>query len=221
MKKIIYTFIVCFSAISMLKGQDKIVHGIIHTLDSIPLIGAEVKVKSTGNSVQTDSLGNFTIFCDENDKIKIRANGFYTENFKIKETTKLVAVNLKLKPGKKQRQHAIGYGHVSEEDLTSAISAINDAETDFTRFDNTYDLIRSMGVEVSTNGDVFIRGSKSFQGNDAALIVIDGAIADNNYVESIKPIQIESIDIIRDGTSSVYGSRGANGVVIINTKKGK
>ena len=199
-------------------GQDRTIQGIIHTLDSIPLIGVEIQVKSTKQVFLTDSVGNFTIICCNEDKLRVRANGFYDQKVRIKENTKLIAINMKLKPGKKQRKYAIGYGYVSEEDRTSAVSNMNSGDTEFSRFANMYDLIRSMGVQVN-NGEIIIRGSKTFQGSSAALIIVDDVIMDSDILKSLRPYEIKSVDIIKDGTSSVYGSRGANGVLLIETIK--
>ena len=135
------------------------------------------------------------------------------------EKTKLVAINMKLKPGEKQREYAIGYGYVNEKDLTSAMNVLNEKEMNFSRYNNIFDLIGSMGAEVR-NGEIIIRGNKSFQGSSAALIVVDGAVMDADNLRTLKPIDISKIDIIRDGTASIYGTRGANGVVLIETKKG-
>lgn len=84
-----------------------------------------------------------------------------------------------------------------------------------------YELIRGRfpGVDVQ-NGAIVMRGSKTFQGSDEALIVLDGVIADSDILRTLSPIDVKSINVIKDGSAAVYGSRGANGVVIIETKKG-
>ena len=65
-----------------------------------------------------------------------------------------------------------------------------------------------------------IRGTSSFHASNAALIVVDGVISDNDVLRTLSPIEVKSVDVIKDGSSAVYGSRGANGVVIIETRKG-
>ena len=204
-----------------LYAQDHVIHGVVHTLDRIPLIGAEIKVKSTKQSVFTDSLGNFTAFCNSEDKLKVVAKGFYNQNVKITGSTKVVAVNLKLKPGEKQREYAIGYGYVSGEDLTNAVAGLNTDNTTFSKYSDIYDLIRGQlaGVQIN-NGEIIIRGDRSFQGSSAALIVVDGVIWDSEALRTLSPIQVKSIDAIKDGSAAVYGSRGANGVILIETIKG-
>jgi TonB-dependent SusC/RagA subfamily outer membrane receptor len=184
-------------------------------------MGAEIRVKSTKLSVQTDSMGNFVVLSNPEDKLRISARGFYTQNVKIAPNIKVVAVNLKLKPGEKQRQYAIGYGYVSEEDISIAVSGLETNASSFERYNTIYDLIRGQlsGVQI-TNGEIIIRGAKSFQGSSAALIVVDGVIVDSDFLNSISPIEVKSIDAIKDGGSAIYGSRGANGVILIETWKG-
>ena len=220
MKKYLLSVFVFLFFTNIVFGQDRAVHGVINTLDSIPLIGVEIQVRSTKQSFLTDSLGKFTVICNKEDKLRIKANGFYDQKVRIEGTVKLLAINLKIKPGVKQRKYAIGYGYVTEENRTNAVSNLNTGDTRFSRFSNMYDLVRSMGVQVS-NGQVIIRGTKSFQGNSAALIIVDGIIMDSGVLSTLRPIEIQNVDVIKDATSSIYGSRGANGVLLIETLKGK
>ena len=212
---------------NMLKAQDHIIQGVVHAFDSIPLIGAEIMVKSTKQSFFTDSTGNVVIFCNSKDKLKVRANGFSNQNIKINEKIKLVAVNLKLKPGKKKQSegmqaYAIGYGHVSERDKTTATESLRKNEASFSRYNDMYDLIRGQfaGVEVTMNGEIIIRGTSSFNSSSTALIVVDGVIMDGDILNILSPVQIKNIYVIKDGSAAIYGSRGANGVLIIETLRG-
>jgi len=205
---------------TQLLAQERVVYGIVHTLDSIPLIGAEIKIQSTKQIVYTDSLGNFAAPCNTKDKIKVMANGFYNQSIRVTADTKLLAVNLKLKPGENNKEYAIGYGYISEKDITTAMNRLDKDDTKFERYDNVAQIIRSMGAEVR-GGQVIIRGgNRSFQGNSSALIVVDNVIVDSDYLNSLSPIDIKNINIIKDGSSAVYGDRGSNGVVLIETKKG-
>lgn len=221
MKKIAVFILLIFVIAWVTNAQDKVVHGVVHTFDSIPLIGAKIISKSTKQMVLTDSLGSFSLPTESGDKLKIRAEGFFNQNVKVDEKTKFVAVNMRLKPGDKQREYAIGYGYVSEDDLTAAVNQFTAGQNDFSRYNDMYELIRGRfpGVDIQ-NGDIVIRGSKTFMGSNAALIVLDGVIADSEILRTISPIDVKNINVIKDGSSAVYGSRGANGVVLIETKKG-
>ena len=222
--KIFLSLIVIVSLIFVhnLNAQERVIHGTVTTLDSIPLIGATIKVKSTRQEVRTDSLGYFSVGCNETDKLKVLAHGFYNQNVKLTDKVKFVAINLKLKPGEKSRELAIGYGYVSDADNLNAISSLTKDDVDFSRYDNIYDLIRGRfsGVQVD-NGEIIIRGgANTFQGSSAALVVIDGVTSNASDLRTIKPFNVKSINVIKDGSSAIYGSRGANGVLIIETKSG-
>ncbi len=230
MKKIIG--FVAFAAVVLLSnlvyGQDKTLVGKVTTFDSIPLIGANIKVKSTGQEVKTDSLGRFQVFCDPEDKIRVEAEGFYPEKVKVEEGIRLVFVNLKLKKGennldKAERYVQVGYGHVSSKELLNAVSSLNQKDTDFSVYRNMFDLIQGQFPGVTVEGNnIVVRGAKTFYGaeGNAALLVVDDIIVSTQDFANISPLDVQSVDVLKDGGSSVYGSRGANGVVIVQTKKG-
>jgi TonB-dependent SusC/RagA subfamily outer membrane receptor len=206
---------------SQLSAQERIIHGIVTTFDSIPLIEASITVRSTKQTVLTDTLGNFSVGCNYEDKLKVTAAGFYNQNVKLKSNIKFAAINIKLKPGAKNREHAIGYGHVSDADKLNAVASLNKDDMDFSQYSNMLELIRGRfaGVQV-VGGEIIIRGINSINSSSAALIVIDGVASDYGVLNSIPPIQVKSINVIKDGSAAIYGSRGANGVVIIETKRG-
>jgi len=213
--------IICFLFISnlhMVYAQTHAVYGMVQVFDSIPLIGVEVSVKSTKQITVTDSTGQFSVICNDKDKLKITALGFYDENITITKDVKMVAVNLRIKPGEKQREYAIGYGYISEKDRTTAISLLEN-DSKFSRYSKMDDLLNSMGVQI-IGGQYVLRGATTFQGSSSALIVVDDVIVDPSYLKSLDPKEVSNINIIKDGSSAVYGSRGANGVILIETKKG-
>ncbi len=202
-------------------AQKKIVKGVVTTFETMAVIDAEITVKSSKEVAMTDSLGRFAIHVDPVDKLKVTANGFYSQNVKVVENTKLVAVNLKLKPTEKAREYAIGYGHVRDSEKLNALSQMTSKDADFSIFRNIYDLIqgRFAGVSVQNN-EIIIRGINSINSSSAALIVVDGVTVDGSALGSIPPSDVKSINVLKDGSAAIYGSRGANGVVIIETKRG-
>jgi TonB-dependent SusC/RagA subfamily outer membrane receptor len=222
-KKLLNIFLILFAVgiSGFTSGQDRIVHGIVTTFDSIPLIDAEVKVKSTRQTVFTDTLGRFAVNCDYSDKLKVSANGFYNQNVKLNEKIKYAAINLKIKPGEKNREYAIGYGHVSDMEKLSSVANLNKNDMDFSQYSDIYELIkgRFAGVQI-VNDEIIIRGINSINLSSAALIVVDGITVDGSVLSTIPPNQVENIDIIKDGSAAIYGSRGANGVVLIETRRG-
>ncbi|HYQ58229.1 MAG TPA: TonB-dependent receptor plug domain-containing protein [Draconibacterium sp.] len=225
MKTSILSIIILFVFVSLVDSataQKRLIKGVVTTFDSIALIGADVKVKSSKEIVKTDTLGEFEVMVQPKDKISISAKGFQKVNVKIEEKIKIVAVNLKLKPTEKAKEYAIGYGYVKDADRLNALAQLNSDDVDFSQYSNMYDLIRGRfaGVQVSNSGEIMIRGISSINLTNAALIIIDGMQADNSVMNSLPPSQVKSINIIKDGGAAIYGARGANGVVIIETKKG-
>jgi len=211
---------------NVLNAQDHLVHGVVHAFDSIPLIGAEIIVKSTKQSFFTDSTGAVLIFCNSKDKLKIKASGFGTQNVKITEKIKIVAVNLKSKTREtryqeKEQKYAIGYGYVSERDKTTATEHMQKNEASFTRYSDMYELLRGQlaGVQV-VNNEIIIRGTSSINSGSGALIVVDGVIMESDILRVLRPVNIKNVHVIKDGSAAIYGSRGTNGVVIIETKRG-
>lgn len=202
------------------KAQEKILHGVVTVFDSIPLVNVHVKIKSTKQVIYTDSIGKFSAVCNSKDQLKFEAEGFYAEKLDITKQAKYAAVNLRLKEGKKAREHAIGYTTVSDRDKLNSIVSLNSDEMEFGRYANMYDLIRGKlaGVQI-INEQVVIRGIKA-NSNSAALIVVDGIARNGSVLRSLSPMQVKSINVIKDGSSAIYGMKGANGVVVIETKKG-
>ena len=214
-------FIAAFAIPFSISAQDRVIHGVVTTFDSIPLIDAEVKVRSTRQTVRTDTTGRFTVPASTGDQLKISANGFFNQKVKLEDKTRYAAINLRMKPGAKNREYAIGYGHVSDREKLNALASLNNRDLDFSQYSNIYELIkgRFAGVQI-INGEIIIRGIGSINSSNAALIIVDGVPVDGSALNSIPPVQVKSINVIKDGGSAIYGSRGANGVVLIETKRG-
>lgn len=222
MKNLILSIFIVISAVLISVSsysQDKIIHGRIFTFDSIPLINADIKVKSTKQVVKTDTTGRFFVGCNNNDVLTVNAKGFYKQKIKLQGNEKLVIVNLKLKSGERNKEIAVGYGYVTDVDKLNAAVNLNNDEMDFSKYQNIYEIIRGRfpGVQIS-NDEIIIRGLSTVSGSNAALIVVDGIISDNSILSTLSPIQVKSINIIKDGSAAIYGAQGANGVVLIETK---
>ena len=222
-------FLFSFLFTTLVIAQDKTLVGKVTTFDSIPLIGVKVTVKSTGQTVLTDTLGRFLVLCDDEDKVNIEADGFYSKKIKVEKTMRLLLVNLKLKNGEKNLDQAekyvnVGYGKTSARDLLYSVSSLNKNKIDFSLYSNMYDLIQGQFAGVRVEGKkIVVRGNKTFQGveSDVALLVVDGVIVNESDFGNISPLDVESVDVLKDASSSIYGSRGANGVVLVETKKGR
>lgn len=217
-----FLLILLFSFTSISYAQERTVTGFVTTLENIAVVNAEVKVLSSKVTVLTDSVGNFRVSCLLNDKIKISAKGFYSQKVKIDEEIKEAFVNLMFKPGEKNLDVAMGYGHIKEKDKSYAVTNIrNNNKNDFSKYSNMLDLIVNSSPSITISGGaIIIRGKSSFNGSSAALIVIDGMDASMSQLTALLPLNVKSVDILKGGSAAIYGLRGANGVVIITTKRG-
>jgi TonB-dependent SusC/RagA subfamily outer membrane receptor len=158
--------------------------------------------------------------CLEKDVVQIKPQAFQAVNKKVNADTDTVRVNLIFVDSKKNREIAVGYGYISEENLNFAVNNLTNENNDFCSYSNIFELIRGQlaGVNV-TNNAVYIRGGNtSFTaGASEALYVVDGQTTYS--IEGIPPCDIRSIDLLKGSEAAIYGSRGGNGVVIITTRK--
>jgi TonB-dependent SusC/RagA subfamily outer membrane receptor len=202
-------------------AQERVVTGIITTFDSIAVNGASINVRSTKQTVLSDSMGNFAVSCDKNDKLKISAAGFFNETVKIDENTKYVAVNLKLKAGDKNLELASAFTSVEDRDKLNALASRSSNELDLSMYSNFFDAIQGKFPGLQVQGtDIIVRGAGSISGPTPALIVLDGVVVSGATLNAINPETVKRVNVIKDGSSAIYGSRAAFGVVEITTKSG-
>lgn len=222
------TFRIELKAESLTK-QSIVVTGVV-TDKGEPIPGVNVVVKGTLTGVITDTNGRYNITVpDRNAVLVFSFIGYKTHEFLVGDQTQ---VNIALE----EETHAIeevvvvGYGTVKKKDVTGSVSSINDQKITENAILNTQQAIqgRVAGVDVFGGGTrpgdaptVRIRGRRSFKATSDPLYVIDGIPSSANISE-INPYDIESIDILKDASATaIYGSRGANGVILITTKRGK
>lgn len=193
--------------------------GRVTAFENVGLEGVELNTRKSDKTVKTDSLGYFCIQCEERDNIKFKARGFYNERERIRGKQDSLIVNLVLKEGKRNREFATGLGYIDESDLAYSTNQMTDQDKDFSNYSNIYDLLQGefAGVDVYGN-QITIRGRSSMGINSEPLFVVDGIYKDD--ISYINPNDIASINVIKDGGTAMYGSRGANGVIVINTKRG-
>ncbi len=208
-----------------LDAQTRMVEGQVTTLDDLPVANFEVRAKKSGAGILTDSIGKFSIITQKRDVLLFKGKVFRNERVRINDKVNdSVFVKVDFIPTPKNKQLAIGYGYVSENDLINSVSHMDSENVNFCQYNNIFELIRGRfpGVEVrgnAPNAEVVIRGTSSINHSSTALYILDGVTV--RSIAHISPCNVASIDVVKDAGSSIYGSRGANGVVIIETKKGK
>jgi TonB-linked SusC/RagA family outer membrane protein len=190
--------------------------------------GVNIMVRGSTLGAITDANGNFTISTsDPNATLAFSFIGFVTQEVQLGGRT---VVNIKLASQVTGLDEVVvvGYGTVKKRDLTGSVSSIQTKDLANAVVSNVGQMIqgKAAGVEISsTDGgipgagmDIKIRGTTTLN-NTAPLMIIDGMIGD---IDMVTPSEIESVDILKDASAAaIYGSRGANGVIIITTKKGK
>ncbi len=193
-----------------------------------PLPGVNVVEKGTNNGTVTDIDGNYNINVNENATLLFSSIGYLTEEIAVSGRT---TINVVLSPDIQSLQEVIvvGYGTQEKKDVTGAIASVGteDFETQpVTRFDQILQG-RTPGVNVTNSSgapggavSIRIRGANSINGNNEPLYVVDGFVGAD--FRDVNPSDIESIQVLKDASATaIYGSRGANGVVLITTKNGK
>lgn len=112
----------------------------------------------------------------------------------------------------------IGYGVVKKKDLTYSVSKTNITEKNYSSYTNIYDLLRATvpGIQVSGK-KIYIRGISTLNASTDPLFVVNGSITES--IDNIQPVDVKSIQVLKDASASIYGVRGSNGVILINTIK--
>ena len=111
----------------------------------------------------------------------------------------------------------MGYGTVNKDDLTYSVSSLKPEDKEISSYSNMYDYLRGRvpGVSVGPNNKIQIRGINSINASTEPLIIVDGTESD---LSAVNPRDVYSVDVLKDGSASIYGVRGACGVIIITTK---
>ncbi|MBL4677147.1 MAG: TonB-dependent receptor [Mucilaginibacter sp.] len=205
------------------------VKGIVTDENNLPLPGATIRIKDTQLAVVTDVNGHFSIDApDLNATLVISFTGYDNMEVKASDTE----IKVQLKPASKSLSEVVvvGYGTSKKANLITSVSSVKgDALTERpTTINVTQGLAgKAAGVNVMTNSGkpggnpaIKIRGTGSINSSNSPLYVIDGVVgADPNAID---PNIVASVDILKDaGATAIYGSRGANGVIVITTKTGK
>lgn len=217
-----------FSISVSIFAQKKAVYGVVTDPQKDPIIGATVLIKGAKEGTVTDINGRFTIQAASNATLVISFIGYQSQEVKV---TNQPVLNVTLEDKSIQLNEAvvIGYGSVKRKDLTGSVAKVNMEQMNSAPVATIDQALagRIAGVSIvaadaapGAQAQVTIRGGSLSQ-DASPLYVIDGFPMENFDMGSLDPKNIESIDILKDASSiAIYGSRGANGVIIINTKQG-
>lgn len=230
MKLIKLTILFFIFSTATVFGQ-KTVIGKVTDNRGIPIPGANVIVKGNPKGTVTDPFGEYKLENVKPSNILVFSFvGFQNMEIKVLEQE---TINIKLKEDSQQLDEivVIGYDAVKKKDVTGSVAKINTSDLAKTATGNFDQALqgRAAGIQVTSNdgtpGDaleIVIRGGNSITGSNAPLYVIDGIPFENFDPGSISTRDIKSFDVLKDASATaIYGSRGANGVIIINTNSGR
>jgi TonB-linked SusC/RagA family outer membrane protein len=211
-------------------NTDQPIQGTVMDEKGLPLSGVSVQIKGTKRGVTTDAKGIFAIDAEPGAVIVISFVGYESQEITVNKQTN-VQVTLKSSSTELDQLVVIGYGSVRKRDVTGSVGQVKVHELQKAPVISFEEALagRMAGVKVtSADGqpgspiNVVIRGTNSVTQDNSPLYVIDGFPMENPDNYTLNPAEIESIEVLKDASSTaIYGARGANGVVIITTKKGK
>lgn len=206
----------------------KTIKGVINDEQGETIIGASVIIKGEDTGTTSDMDGRFTLEAPEGATLVISYIGYHTQEVKVRKRS-LLRVVLKEDNQLLDEVVVVGYGIVKKSDLTGAVSGVSNRQYKNQPVQRVENILqgRTPGVEVTaTSGmpgasmKVRVRGTTSINKSSDPLYVIDGIISSSG-LDGINPSDIQSMEILKDASSTaIYGSRGSNGVILITTKQG-
>ena len=225
-KQLVFALTFCFIAMSNLYGQDQVtINGKVTDENQVPIPYVNVLVKGgEGSGATTDFDGNYQISAASDAVLVISSIGFKSQEVSVDGRT---TVNVKLKEDVEALDEVIvvGYSSVEKKDLTAAVSSVSSSDIQNVHAGSTVSTslagklpgvsFRMPDGRPGASANVQIRN----MGNP--LYVIDGVQQDVGQFNNLSPNDIESISVLKDGSAAIYGSRAANGVVVVTTKKGR
>src|SRR5690606_32956979 len=210
-------------------AQDKTVSGTVTDQDGLPLPGASIVIKGTTVGVQTDFDGNYAIQASNGDILVFSFVGQKTEERNV-GTSNTINVELGIDAQALEEVIVVGYGTATKESFTGTATTIDAESISQKSVSNISQALagEAAGVRVintsgqpGTSATIRIRGFGSVNGNRDPLYVVDGVPFIGN-ISAINPADVKSTTILKDATATaIYGSRGANGVIVITTKNGR
>lgn len=192
--------------------------------------GATILLKGTNTAAFTDVDGNYSIEVPGDAAVLVFSLvGYHTQEV-VAGARSLINISLAEDVKALEEVIVVGYGAVKKSDVTGAIARIGQKEMEAMPVQNALQAMqgKTAGVDITSNerpgeiGSIRIRGERSLNATNSPLYVVDGIPMQGAGIENINPGDIESIEVLKDASSTaIFGSRGANGVVIVTTKRGK
>jgi TonB-linked SusC/RagA family outer membrane protein len=248
MKKLLYVLLCCMASVTGY-AQQVVVSGIVtDAADGFPMPGVSVKVQNTMNATVTDGNGRYTVTANQGDVLTFSFLGKATQNIPVRGGGN-IDVALKDDAKALDEVVVVGYGTMKKSDLTGAVASVSSTTLQRTIMPSVDQMLsgKLAGVQVTQNTgapggatSIRIRGTSSINNSNEPLYIVDGmrfqgsaaytgfdwqggtnGQTTTNPLALISPNDIESIDVLKDASAAaIYGAAGANGVIIITTKRG-
>ncbi len=221
---LLWSFSVCMFA------QSITVRGTVTDESGEALVGVTIQIPGTAIGTITDADGRFVLPNVPSDgTLEISYVGMLSQTVALNGRT---TINVVLQEDAEILDELIvvGYGTMRKSDVTGALAVVSAEELSTKPVSNVFEALQGKvaGVDITSAqrpgelGSIRVRGNRSLNATNAPLYVVDGVVLSSGGIESINPRDIESINVLKDASSTaIYGSRGANGVILVTTKRGK
>jgi TonB-linked SusC/RagA family outer membrane protein len=225
-------FILLLLCSAMLYSQTKTitVHGIVTDPNGKPISGASVTSAKSTTGTSTDLNGAFELKVPDGSSIQFSSIGYDFFDIRVKDGSGPLQIKLTPKMSDLDQVVVVGYGTQKKRDVTGSVVSVNERSLREVPVPNLQQGLqgKAAGLEIQSTGStpgssgmIRIRGTKSINGSSDPLIILDG-IPYSGSLSDINPDDIASVDVLKDASSTaIYGSRGANGVIMLTSKKGK
>lgn len=228
-QKLLTTMLAVACVTSVSYAQNREVTGKVTADDGTPLAGVTISVIGTNLVTQSDQSGNFKINVAPGGKLRASFLGFKTQDVTVGNAS-LVSISLQKEEQSLDEVIVVAYGTQNKEAITGAVASISSKDIEKRPVTSVTAVLEgaSPGLQVSnsygepgSSPNIRVRGFGSINGNSAPIYVLDGVVFAGN-ISDLNPNDIESVSVLKDATSAaLYGSRGANGVIVITSKKGR
>ena len=224
-----------FLSVPVLFAQEKNVQvkGVIKNSEGEPLPGVSIQLKGTTKGTTTQTDGTFAIDAPANSTLVVTYIGHVQQDIKV-GTTDLSSINLQMTPDRNAMDQivVVGYGTRKKSDVTGSIVSINEQSIKDIPAANLAQAIQGQGagIDIQKGGGnskpgatptILVRGSRSLIATNAPLIVVDGVPFNGNF-NDLNQDDVTSVEVLKDASATaIYGSRGANGVILVSTRRGK
>jgi len=227
--KITGILLVVLTLSSELSAQQLTISGkVVESGSDSPLPGVNVSVRNTTTGTATDISGEYTIEAERGDTLVFSFLGYQTVT-KAALTSGTMNISMREEVALLNDIVVVGYGSSTKKEITGAASKVEGAAVKKLNLPRVDQALQGQvaGVQITTNSgspggssSIRIRGLSTFGDNDP-LILVDGIVYDSEGLNALNPDDIASVNVLKDATAGIYGVRAANGVIIIETKKGR